>query len=99
MSILSVHLGSKGQPWIANDGREESPRITGSFVLRLFPGLSETAGMDWNKALVYGWWGDASTVSAGPQSTTPPASRTSTRAAKTTSKAAQCWAKRKRGTT
>jgi len=52
MFILSVHLGSNGQPPRGKDEREESPRITGSLVLRPFPRPSETAGMDWNKAFV-----------------------------------------------
>jgi len=52
MFILSVHLGSNGQPPRGKDDGEESPGITGSLVLRLLPGPLETAGMDWNNAFV-----------------------------------------------
>src|SRR5260370_37082052 len=52
--ILSVHLGSKGQPPVGNDEREKSPSITGSSVLRPFPRLSEPAGMASNRTLVEG---------------------------------------------
>src|SRR5260370_11037208 len=72
MSILSAHLGSKGQPARGTDESDESPRITGSLVLRPLPRSSKTAGMDAKRAFVYGCWGDASTVAAGPHSTTWP---------------------------
>src|SRR5205814_671926 len=50
--ILSMHLGSKGQPLRGREERAESPRITGSFVPRPLPRSSNIAGMDWNKASV-----------------------------------------------
>ena len=31
---------------MGNDERAESPSIAGSFVFRVFPGLSKTAGME-----------------------------------------------------
>src|SRR5260370_24906017 len=72
MSILSVHLGSNGQPPRGKDECEESPSITGSLVFRPLPRSSKTTGMDAKTAFVYGCRGDASTVAAGPHSTTWP---------------------------
>src|SRR5712692_11117199 len=90
MLILSVHLGSKQHPSRGNDEGDESPSIAGSVVLDPFTLSSKLAGMDCKRAFVYGCRGEASTVDAGPNSTTCPPYRTNTRSANPASRAGLC---------
>src|ERR1700720_984388 len=52
MFILTVHLGSNGQPRSGKDAGDEFPGITGSSFLRFFSVSAEIVGRDSNKARV-----------------------------------------------